>query len=100
MTDKQIDHAIAGAYLGKKVVEFRAGYHCAEDEIFDTRVPMFSRSLDLMHEVEVSIRGSENWSAYGLWVFDTTAQEPRPSFHASARQRAEAFLRTVGRWEE
>ena len=56
----------------------------------------FWNDLNAMHKAE-KVMNSEQWVAYGkelsrLGVF--------PMVHATARQRAEAFLRTLGKWEE
>lgn len=56
----------------------------------------FCNDLNAMHKAE-KVMNSEQWVAYGkelsrLGVF--------PMVHATARQRAEAFLRTLGKWEE
>ena len=45
--------------------------------VFRCSIPRFTTSLDLMHEVEST-----------------------ETVSATARQRAEAFLRTIGKWKE
>lgn len=62
--------------------------------------------LNAMHEAEkVLIKGfeddpesSELWSDYQTNLI--IACPAYLSYHATARQRAEAFLRTLGKWEE
>ena len=56
----------------------------------------FCNDLNAIHEAEKMLN-SEQWVAYGkelsrLGVF--------PMVHATAHQRAEAFLRTLEKWEE
>ena len=52
--------------------------------------------LNAMHEAEMSL---ENPDSYEEWLASVCGG-PEYLFHASARQRAEAFLRAIGKWEE
>lgn len=58
-------------------------------------MPDYCTDLNAMHEAEATL---------GKSLYRMEAQLKRMAgaicFHASARQRAEAFLRTVGKWEE
>ena len=66
------------------------------DYVFwDSDLPDYLNDLNAMHEAE-KVLNNEQWVAYGrelnrLGVF--------PMVHATASQRAEAFLRTLGIWE-
>lgn len=80
MTNEQINAAIA-AHLG---ITRKHG------------IPDFSGDLNEMHEAEKTIYNHNNlWTAYyyhiGAGPF---------SLHATARKKAEAFLRIHGKWEE
>ena len=63
--------------------------------------PNYVTDLNAMHEAEKVLR-DEQWTDYYDNLLDTT----KPSFvlrditHATAAQRAEAFLRTLGKWED
>jgi hypothetical protein len=60
--------------------------------------PKYCEDLNLMHEAEktlTSIEQEEYWDF--LWNLTGSKFE---LCHANARQRAEAFLKTVGKWEE
>jgi hypothetical protein len=71
--------------------------------------PKYCEDLNLMHEAEKALDYEQ---ADDFWDFlcDTTSQDnderenPLPwrfaRTHATARQRAEAFLKTVGKWKE
>lgn len=69
-------------------------------------IPNYCTDLNAMHDVErVLIAGfeddpesSELWSNYQTNLI--IACPAYLSYHATARQRAEAFLRTLGKWEE
>jgi hypothetical protein len=62
----------------------------------DTRVMMdFCRDLNAMHEAEKELT-VEQWHDY----VDFMPSRWECAVHATARQRAEAFLRTLGKWEE
>jgi hypothetical protein len=59
------------------------------------KTPEYCNDLNLMHDAEKSMN-EEQWFDYidfmpGVW---------QEAVHSTARQRAEAFLRAVGRWEE
>jgi hypothetical protein len=64
----------------------------------DTRRMMdFCNDLNAMHEAEATLTEDQ------LWVMAREIErnwEDQWYFRATARQRAEAFLRTLGKWEE
>ena len=72
-------------------------------------VPNYSSDLNAMHEAEKVLTKSDDWLQYctqlHLKICDD-ADEPMNSdpetlwslLHATAAQRAEAFLRTIGKW--
>jgi hypothetical protein len=58
-----------------------------------------------MHEAEGHIPDSYRYESFLKWVCDhdwqqATVNMKRNPIYATARQRAEAFLRTVGKWKE
>lgn len=58
-------------------------------------LPNYCECLNAMHEAEKTIVRNHNlWTNYFYYVGATIA------LHATARQRAEAFLKTLGKWEE
>ena len=66
------------------------------------RVPDYLNDLNAMHEAEGFVCAQDIKDMH-VGRYQSTLIEvcgvPYP-FHAKAAQRAEAFLRTVGRWEE
>jgi hypothetical protein len=52
-----------------------------------------------MHEVEEVLGSEALFEAYYLKLYDVTHSTLWP-IRATARQRAEAFLRVLGKWEE
>lgn len=125
MTKAQINIAIAEACGWKRVRETAYGpmgcppgsdLSCTSDDFFRTRmcpVPNFHENLDAMHEAEsrfisdassamtyamllLRVRGLAVVSEYDELNYDYCWH----ACHATARQRAEAFLRTIGKWEE
>lgn len=88
MTDQQINWAITEA------IGADPHWKCAKDYCTD---------LNAMHEAEKTLTPknwnnfSENWWIYCKLLRVNDADE---AIHATARQRAEAFLRTLGKWEE
>jgi hypothetical protein len=64
------------------------------------RVPKYCADLNAMHEAETLFygnsdtpQGAERMSAYSLYICQF-----RYPIHATARQKAEAFLKTIGKW--
>ena len=66
-------------------------------------VPNYLNDLNAMHEAEIAVLGSdwdeEPWARYKHRLYQVI--EPhRHVLNSTAAQRAEAFLRTLGKWEE
>jgi hypothetical protein len=80
MTDEQINAAIAKAT------------DCAGHG-------NYTHDLNAMHEAEKVLDSDELFRGYYLALYDIT-KSTRCPVHATARQRAEAFLRTLGKWED
>lgn len=73
-------------------------------------VPNYCNNLNAMHEAEEALNKGEINTYLGHLYSNTEVAEvgsspwrviaARVAVHATARQRAEAFLRTLGKWEE
>ena len=94
MTDKQINTAIAEAcgWGGEPVVNTDG-----KGGVWVTNCPNYCSDLNAMHEAEKVLTEHQNESIYprnlGAW------RNPTKPIYATARQRAEAFLKTLGKWE-
>lgn len=95
MTDDEINKAMADAMGWRKedgvYVWTAHGIDCTCDELWD-----WANDLNAMHLAEKNIYNHNNlWTAYyyqiGAGPF---------SLHATARKKAEAFLRIHGKWKE
>jgi hypothetical protein len=87
MTDEQINAAITEA------IDADPHWKCAKDYCAD---------LNAMHEAEKVLNGLDKWR-YALRLTEVTQSQSSDDmsfFCATARQRAEAFLRTLGKWKE
>jgi hypothetical protein len=87
MTDEQINAAIARVLNADEHWMIQKNY---------------CNDLNAMHEAEKVLKGIDTWS-YALRLTEVTqsrASDDMSFFCATARQRAEAFLRTLGKWEE
>jgi hypothetical protein len=78
-------------------------------------IPNYANDLNAMHDAEKTIKDSQ-WGGYvvALWcvtcnIDEESFQWPALGFdacsldtlvHATARQRAKAFLRTINKWKE
>ena len=90
MTDEQINVAIA------EVCGWTAHslWHTAKD------IPSYCTDLNAMHEAEEVLlwnKGPGVWECYRNKLRGKYGED---DIHTTARQRAEAFLRTIGKWEE
>ena len=83
MTDQQINWAITEA------IDADPHWKCAKDYCTD---------LNAMHEAEKTLT---NANMYVMeYHIKAIVKGHGFYFHATARQRAEAFLRALGKWEE
>ena len=106
MTDEQTNAAIAEACGWKEVrVNGSAGVYKGFDNGAELRpdIPDYCTDLNAMHEAEKTLKGYEQIHTY-VWHLsnrkDWETDFKLMEVHISARQRAEAFLRTLGKWEE
>lgn len=118
MTNEQINIAIAEACGWNDVRrpnnEFgRRAYGWIRTEhgnrTLETQIPDYCNDLNAMHEAEGSLNGWKIDTYIGHLYESNQADIISPnlweriavrrSTHATARQRAEAFLKTIGKWE-
>jgi hypothetical protein len=104
MTDEQINEAIA-LYLGWRGVVSDpilgvmgvppVGNEC---DIPRIKNAMWTKDLNAMHEAEKTLADANMY----VMEYHIKAMVKGHGFyfHATARQRAEAFLRTLGKWED
>lgn len=105
MTNEQINIAIAkhcgwtsfGMFSGRsdRPAAFRPG--CTSPEV----IPDFCGDLNAMHEAEKVLTDDQYHTGYKQALASLVGLSGNmrvPS--ATARQRAEAFLRTIGKWKE
>lgn len=76
------------------------------EAIFAQESPDYLSDLNAMHEAEKMLPSAEADTFCGI-LFDLKADSGRASYnwpwcvvHTTAAQRAEAFLKTLGKWEE
>ena len=103
MTNKQINIAIAEA-CGWHDCSFISG-ECSglRKDITSLNgryepIPDYCNDLNAMHEAEKSL-SEEQKEEYFYYLVCVFGNWPK-AIQANARQRAEAFLRTIGKWEE
>jgi hypothetical protein len=97
MTDEQINQAIAEACGWKEITNCTCGGKkrgCPPGGHASSHTPNYCADLNAMHEAE-KVLTVEEWSDY----VDYLPTRWEEAIHATARQRAEAFLRTLGKWE-
>jgi len=116
MTDEQINIAIAeslgwhsksGANGGVKWVDkdgigrnggglYGYGYN---DELKLSHLPNYTSDMNAMHEAE-KVLTAEQRRSYVNCIFNLPVSECESNTFATAAQRAKAFLRTIGKWED
>lgn len=94
MTDEQTNRAIAES-CGWKWVRSYQWTDSNGLNAFSWDIPDYCTDLNAMHDAEKTLN-EEQWHDYVEHVAGTWEQ----AMHTPARQRAEAFLRTLGKWEE
>jgi len=102
MTNKQINAAIAEVCGWTGIFEhpeFGLMGVAPETHGCRTAVEEYAHCLNAMHEAEKLLNSDDIFEAYYLALYETT-QSTRWPVCATARERAEAFLRTLGKWEE
>jgi len=110
MSDNQIRIAIAEA-CGWRPEDAKSGFRGSRDS--DGRlwacesIPDYCNDLNAMHEAERTMLFSQRkkfvrelQKVIGRQFAPEAMVWPDACIHATARQRAEAFLRTIGKWEE
>jgi hypothetical protein len=96
MTNEQINIAIEEA-CGWQINKYKyLAKPPNEDWQYKDKIPDYCNDLNAMHEAQKMLN-SEQWVAYGK---ELSRLKVFPMVHATARQKAEAFLRTLGKWEE
>lgn len=107
MTDQEINAAIE-----REVGNQPCGLHGTYDCACGLLVRNYIADLNAMHEAEAWLIKQASVSTFGVEVCDVVAAHLPQSaerfctlhiglaVHSTARQRAEAFLRTIGKWKE
>lgn len=99
MTNDQINAAIAEVCGWTEIGNCDCGFRMSGMPPYwaahKKHLPDYCTDLNAMHEAEKVLTTFDEWDIYCVHLGDT-----HPSCaKATARQRAEAFLRTVGKWE-
>ena len=90
-------HLSVGAMYGFPTERKIAGIppnRCTHNEC-----PNYCSDLNAMHDAEEMLGSEALFEAYYLKLYDVTHSTLWP-IRATARHRAEAFLRVMGKWEE
>lgn len=100
MNDEQINAAIATECewkVDKRGLGWLSPNGCYAE------IPNYTHDLNAMHEAEKTLVREVEWIKYSGQLAEVTDVEWSDDMDyicAPARQRAEAFLRTIGKWEE
>jgi hypothetical protein len=109
MTDAEINVAIAEACGWRECrIEVDAlgviGTGISPNDFERSRVPGFVHDLNAMHEAERALKDDEQWQYCQNVLIVVARSIPRATWmealHATAAEKAEAFVRTLGLWKE
>lgn len=104
MTDEEINLAIAKAVGwteelpsgGRLLLPYR--FYNINTKKYALCIPDYCNDLNAMHEAEKQLgKDVDLWARYDMLI---TQLSDRFVWFASARLRAEAFLRTINKWKE
>ncbi len=85
----------------KRLVELDSGLHGWIESGPCEPIPDYLNDLNAMHEAERVFLTHKLGPAYQRWLDRLNMQDMDFGvYHATAAQRAEAFLRTLNKWEE
>jgi hypothetical protein len=104
MTNEQINIAIAevcgyknvAARITEGTIKVITGF---KHHTFDEEIPDYCNDLNAMHEAE-QIFDHALYCRYINELCDITIKGNNSIYMATARQRAEAFLKTLNKWED
>jgi hypothetical protein len=105
MSDEQIRIAIAEACGWTREPSASPNFKFVwkhETDGYNYALPDFPYDLNAMYEAEEHLKGT-NWESFCNMNEILASKVLRPDehiFHATARQRAEAFLKTLNKWKE
>lgn len=103
MSDDEINAAIAES-LGWSLVgtSIRAGKPPGADYVGSEFIPKYCEDLNAMHEAEKIMTKAQcgDFVEHLTTDFYSVSDAWKDACHATARQRAEAFLRALGKWKE
>ena len=71
----------------------------SERNVWSAGIPDFLNDLNAMHEAEKTLTDKAH-EEFRLNLYDVIGDDSRLIVSSTASQRAEAFLRTIGKWEE
>lgn len=72
-------------------------YYRPDGRGWNGELPDYLADLNAMHFAEQSIRRDHD--VYGLYLTHLNRTAPECRVHATPAQKAEAFLRAIGKWE-
>jgi hypothetical protein len=84
--------------------EYRKGYqeieYLTKEDACNDRTPDYLNDLNAMHEAEKILDISTNQNTTGSYAAYAECLTWNGGYSATAKQRAEAFLRAIGKWTE
>ena len=71
----------------------------SERNVWSAGIPNYLNDLNAMHDAEKTLTDKAH-EEFRLNLYDLIRDDSRLIVSSTASQRAEAFLRTIGKWEE
>ena len=103
MTILRINQIIA-KHCGWKFIVYDIGWYKAGDFEFKAKIPDYCNDLNAIHKAEKTLKDpiQQSYYVYYLGDFNSFEKGEYPTFrfvNSTAKQRAVAFLKTIGKWE-
>ncbi len=98
MTPEEINKTIAEACGWTYITSLGSGRKPDHGSFRETdKIPNYYGDLNACHEME---KGLKNWQQWDCYIENLIKSVEDYLVHATAPQRCEAFLKTIGKWKE
>jgi hypothetical protein len=91
-------------WVESKYYEGKPEDYCMAGQGIGQQPPRYCADLNLMHEAEKSLESGHDYWKFVEWTISIVKRDDLPfikdGVSATAKQRAEAFLRTIGKWKD
>lgn len=98
MSNEQINIAIAEACGWKRLLEYNGAWGRGLQRTY--LLPDYCNDLNAMHQAERVLTPEQKLKYFNYFIRANTGFYDPEIIFSTARQRAKAFLRAIGKWED